>query len=123
MQEEIWKDISNYEGLYQISNLGRVKTLARKINCQGRIHNLKEKILKDAPDSAGYRLVVLCKNGTKKTHRIHRLVAEAFISNPDNKKLVNHKNLIKHDNNLSNLEWNTYRENLIHSYLNGRNKK
>ena len=97
MQEE-WKDIRDYEGLYQISNKGNVKSL-------GNNKTKKEKILKSSVNKRGYLDVKLCKNGKHKNFRINRLVAEAFISNPNNLPQVNHKNEIKDDNRVENLEW------------------
>ena len=89
--KEIWKDILNYEKIYQVSNLGRIKSL---------LFN-KEKILKTRIHPSGYELVNL-KN---KTYRVHYLVAQAFIPNPDNLPEINHKNEIKNDNRVNNLEW------------------
>ncbi len=100
--EEIWKDIKDFEGLYQISNLGRVKSLERidKSN-----HLVKEKILKIFKTRNGYLKVVLCKNGKQKNYDIHRLVAQAFITNPDNLPQVNHKDENKENNCVWNLEF------------------
>lgn len=104
---EIWKDIKDYEGLYQISNYGRVKSLS---NSQKR----KEKILK--PEiRTGYYSINLCKNGNQKNTRIHRLVAEAFIPNPDNLLCVNHKDENKLNNKVENLEWCTHLYNYHYS--------
>ena len=90
--EEIWKDIKGFEGLYQISSLGQVKSLRRN------------KILKPKKHRCGYLIIDLCNIG-EKTKYIHRLVAEAFIPNPHNLTQVNHKNENKKDNNVENLEW------------------
>lgn len=95
---EIWKNIKDYEGLYQISSEGRVKSL-------GNNKTRKEKILKNSKGSIGYLQVNLCKNGKLKRHSIHRLVAQAFIPNPDNLPEVNHINEDKTDNRVDNLEW------------------
>lgn len=99
---EVWKDIKNYEGFYQGSNLGRVKSLER-IDCIG--HHRKERILKPKKDKYGYLQVNLWKNGKKKTFTVHRLVAEAFIPNPNNLPCINHKDECKTNNNVNNLEW------------------
>ena len=85
---EIWKDIQNYEGSYQVSNYGRVKSLSR-VDSRGNKRN--EKILKLDKDRQGYKNVYLCKNGKRKFYQVHRLVANAFIPNPNNYPHVNHK--------------------------------
>ena len=98
-QEEIWKDIVierngivyDYTGLYQVSNLGRVRSLDR-INCNGRRINGRILKLQDEQDKNGYVWIVLSKDGTAKKFSVHRLVATAFIPNPDNLPIVNHKN-------------------------------
>ena len=99
--QEVWKDISGYEGYYQVSNLGRVRNI--KFNRE----------LKACFDNYGYLLVVLSKCGKYRTRTVHRLVAETFIPNPDNLPQVNHKNEIKADNRSQNLEWctNLYNNN------------
>lgn len=94
---EIWKDIPGYEGKYEVSNLGRVRSL--KFN--------KTKILKQDTNKRGYKRVNLYKNGKKKNYWVHRLVAIAFISNPNNYKEVNHKDENTSNNNVKNLEWCT----------------
>lgn len=97
--DEIWKDIKGYEGLYQVSNLGRVKSL-------GNLQNKKEKLLKTNICN-GYYAVYLYKNSKKKICLCHRLVAEAFIPNPKNLPFVNHKDDNKLNNRMDNLEWRT----------------
>lgn len=118
---EIFKDIKGYEGMYQISNLGRVKSLARMvIKRVDFIQPRKERIRKLSLSASGYFSVVLCKNKIFSSMRINRLVASAFIPNPDNKKEVNHIDSDKTNNNVNNLEWTTRRENVSHGKLRGK---
>ena len=117
--KEVWKDIKGYENLYQVSNYGNVKSLDRYIkNKNGKMQFYNEKILRPN-DSKGYLKVTLSKNNRQRTFRIHVLVAKTFISNPENKPEVNHKDGNKHNNHIDNLEWNTRRENEIHAYQKG----
>ena len=113
---EIWKDIENYKGMYQVSNKGDVKSLKRFYKNHSKLKLVEEKILKTMKDSQGYLQVNVCKNGACLIIRIHRLVAETFIPNPENKRTVNHINGIKSDNSVNNLEWNTYSENIKHAF-------
>ena len=103
---EVWRDVVGYEGFYQVSSYGRVKSL------RGR----KEKFLSIDINNACYAKVLLSKNGQSKTLLVHRLVAAAFIPNVDNKPQVNHKNGNKFDNRVENLEWVTCSENTQHAY-------
>ena len=104
--EEIWKDIPNYEGLYQISNLGRVKSLDCLVNTRNnKKRKRKGKTLRQHNNGHGYMFVVLSKNNNVKKIYIHRLVAEAFIPNPNNYPQVNHKDENSLNNDVSNLEW------------------
>lgn len=95
MKKEYWKPVVGYEGLYEVSNWGRVKSL--KFG--------KERILKPCTNRYGYLFVKLCKDGKVKPFTVHRLVAEAFLPNPDNLPQVNHKDENKQNNIVSNLEW------------------
>jgi hypothetical protein len=110
--EEIWKDIAGFEGLYQVSNLGNVKRLFSK-----RV--LKERLIGRNIDRYGYVKRVLSKDGKMYFFTEHRLVAMSFINNPNNKATVNHKNGIKTDNRVENLEWCTNEENMKHAIENG----
>lgn len=110
MENEVWKDIRGYEGLYQVSNLGRVKSLSK--NVKGR--NYKEIIKAPSYGGKGYYRLSLCKNGKNKYFYIHRLVAQAFISNPNNYPCVNHIDCNIYNNNFDNLEWCTYKYNNNH---------
>ena len=98
--EEIWKDIKGYEGIYQISNCGRIKSLYRK-------RRKNEKILKPLVSSRNYFQINLYKDGKMFKYLIHRLVAETFIINPDNLPYINHKDENKQNNCVDNLEWCT----------------
>lgn len=114
--EEIWKDVIGYEGLYKVSNLGRVKSLARKVNNGRGVYTRPEKILSQIRVTGGYVSVVLTKDSNSVLTLLHRIVASAFIPNDSCKRTVNHKNGIKTDNRASNLEWATDGENISHSY-------
>lgn len=106
--EEIWKDIEGYEGKYQISSLGRVKRLGGYYYCGHRGEQKKiieEKIMKQQIRSKGYLCVSLSDGTKRKTFQVHRLVAQAFIPNPDNLPQVNHKSEITSENFVENLEW------------------
>ena len=110
---EVWKDIQGYEGLYQVSNLGRVKSLGRIIDrlVYGNYWQ-EERILKLHKTKYGYLMVELRKNKKPKNFLVHRLVAIAFILNPENKPEVDHINANKADNNVNNLRWVTAKENV-----------
>lgn len=106
---EVWKDIQGYEGMYQVSDLGRVRSLTRVAH-NGKCY--KGKVLKPVPDGAGYLQVFLRKEAKTQRCYIHRLVAIAFIENPDNKTQVNHLNETqKWNNRVDNLSWATPKEN------------
>ena len=128
--KEIWKDVviynkngepdHRYIGLYQVSNLGRVKSIQRiEKNSIGRKRTIKERIRKYVKRKDGYLLVVLSKDSICKSFFIHRLVGFAFIPNPENKKEINHLNGIKDDNRVENLSWSTASENITHRNKNG----
>lgn len=113
---ELWRDIPGYEGYYQVSNLGRIKSLPRLVKSKNNgVRKTKEILLKPQSDDEGYQSVGLHKENSQKDCRIHRLVAEAFIPNPENKPQVNHIDGVKYHNNVRNLEWVTNSENMIHA--------
>lgn len=123
---EIWKDIVGFEGLYQVSNFGNVKSLqkTRKTGKKGTtIRVYPEKILMPSSCSNNnYKIVTLSSFGKQKYFTIHRLVANHFLENPFRKSQVNHKNGIKTDNSVENLEWVTNSENSIHAFKMGLQK-
>ncbi len=111
---EIWKDIIGYEGMYQVSNLARIKSVER-LKSNGNGMQLQPEKIKDIQTHLnGYKYVNLYKDNKNKTYRIHRLVAEAFIPNTENKPDVNHIDADKSNNLPSNLEWATKKENTKH---------
>ena len=122
---EIWKDVKGYEGLYQVSNMGRVKSLERTVTRKnGRKQTIRERILKPRTNQDGYLRVTLYNNGNKiKQFLVHRLVCEAFHENPENKPCVNHKDENKTNNIASNLEWCTASENSNHGTRTARSTK
>ena len=124
LMEEIWKDIKGYEGLYQVSNLGRIKSLDRKARIQnGAYRQVKGRIVPIRKgEKTNYPFVGLTKNHKSKMLRIHRLVADAFIPNPNNLPQINHKDGNKTNNNVNNLEWCTPSENCLHAYRVGLHK-
>lgn len=103
--QEIWKDVINYEGFYQVSNFGQIKSF----------HKNKEIIMKPFLNKGGYVYIMISDGVNLKNKRLHRLVAEAFHPNPENKRTVNHLDGNKQNNFAYNLEWNTHSENHLHS--------
>jgi len=114
---EEWRDIEGYEGYYQVSNLGRVRSVDR---FDDRGFHQRSCILKSTDNGKGYRTVGLTKKAKGKRVRVHRLVAHAFIPNPDNKPYVNHKDETRDNNNVDNLEWVTHKENINYGTHNDR---
>ena len=118
--EEIWKDIEGYKGLYQVSNLGRVRSLDRRvIRPDGSIMSFRGRMLKQGLTPKFYLKVYPSKRSKKESLQVHRLVALSFIPNPENKSDVNHIDGNKQNNNVKNLEWATALENQLHAYKNG----
>ena len=122
---EIWRDIKSYEGLYQVSNLGKVKSIERVVtnNKHGGVRVVKETILHPTDNGHGYKIIGLRKDGHRKNFYIHRLVATAFIPNPTQAKYINHIDYNRENNKINNLEWCTQRENINHSRENMRKPK
>lgn len=119
---EIWKSVVGYEGYYEVSSYGRVRSVSRYVNT-GILHSdvklHKGKMLKLNKKHTGYLFVDLCKHNKIKTIAVHRLVATAFLDKPEGRDVVNHLNLDKTDNRVENLEWCTYKENSIHASQHG----
>jgi len=107
MNEE-WRDVVGYEGYYQVSSNGKVKSLSRKL---GNNHVTKDIVMKPVIDKYGYKRLGLYKNNKLTNALVHRLVATAFVDNNENKNIVNHKDENKTNNNIDNLEWVTVKEN------------
>lgn len=122
MEGEIWKDIEGYDGYYQISNLGRVKSLGR-LMWRGYVYRMsKDKIRKIKVNRIGYIRLKLWLEGKFKTFSVHRLVALNFIDNPNKKSVVNHIDSIRFNNNVKNLEWVSCLENICHGKINRKTK-
>ena len=121
--KEQWKPIAGYEGIYEVSNKGRVKSLDRVVNSAriGFTAKIKGQILKQRAQRDRYYRVGLSAHGKTRHYSVHRLVALAFIENPHNKEQVNHIDRDKLNNKVENLEWVTARENTLHARANGYN--
>jgi hypothetical protein len=125
--EEIWKDIDGYVGYYQVSNLGNVRSVERTVNYELKTKSgvviankvIKSKNYKGNLFNTGYYCVIMSMNGKSNPICIHRLVAETFIPNPENKPTVNHKDGDKANNTIFNLEWATVKENNQHAFDTG----
>lgn len=117
--EEIWKDVEGYNGLYRISNMGRVLKTQHEAMFGKKYRKFPQKLLKHRDNGHGYLLVSFTLNKKSKNKYIHRLVAEAFIIKPEGKTQINHIDGIKTNNHVSNLEWCTGSENNFHAYRTG----
>lgn len=111
LPNEEWRDIVGYEGLYQISNMGRVKGLPRISHFGNRTKRIPTRILKPTISKRGYYVIGLSKDSKTKTYTIHRLLMKAFVPNPENKRAIDHIDTNKLNNSLSNLRWCTDKEN------------
>lgn len=118
---EIWKDIKHYEGLYQISNYGNVKSIKRKVKNKNGFRIVKEKLLKPILNNKGYYVYGLRKNGKLKMLLLHRLIGEHFLNNKNNYPCINHKDGNKLNNSIDNLEWCTYEHNIKEAFKLGLN--
>jgi hypothetical protein len=116
MDDERWTPISGWPGLFEVSSCGRIKSLQHRTSMDVGKDVLQERFLKQRHDKDGYMLVDLYKDGQKVTCKVHRLVADAFIENPENKPQVNHKDGNKANNAVSNLEWASDSENKVHRF-------
>lgn len=127
MEGEIWKDIEGYEGLYQVSNMGRVKSLEREYKSRGKygeyIGRTKTRILKAGFNGDGYLQVALCRNSECKYVKVHKLVAKAFVPNDENKPTVDHINTIRHDNRACNLRYFTWKEQMSENEITSKRHK
>lgn len=117
LENEIWKPINRFKELYEVSNYGRVKRIEKEILCKnGVTKKIKSSYLKPYNIKSGYSSAILSENDKQYHFLVHRLVAEAFIPNPDNKPCVNHIDKNRMNNKMENLEWVTYSENEFHKF-------
>lgn len=116
MEQEIWKPISEFEDLYEVSNYGNVRAKDRYVNTATGIRHYKSRMLIQEKTRDGHYRVALCNAGYKKRILVHRLVASAFIPNPNNYPVINHIDGNPANNYVSNLEWTTIQENVLHAY-------
>ena len=114
---EVFRDIPGWEGMYQVSNIGTVRSVDRTVgSVTGKTYNRKGKVLRQNYNEDGYKIVYLSRNARDITMGVHRAMGLAFIPNLDQKPMINHINAIRDDNRLENLEWCTNAENIKHSF-------
>lgn len=118
--QEIWKPIDGYEGLYEVSNHGNVRSLDRYVMDKGNPSLRKGRLISACDNGHGYKYVTLYKDGKQKHKHVHRLVAEAFVDNPNNLNEVNHLDFDKSNNVSTNLEWCSRQYNMHHALINGK---
>lgn len=125
MEQVIWKDIVGYEGFYQVSSHGQVRSLDRIVPSKGSVRKVKGQLLAQTTDRDGYKHLRLRKYGLEKSFFVHRLVAIAFIRNrkPADNNQINHKDEVKNNNHYSNLEWCTAEYNVNYGTRNKRSSK
>ena len=120
MNEEQWKGCPGFDGRYEVSNTGKVRSLSRLEECyrgsQRYFFRVRARELKQSPDKYGYSIVILSAEGCTHTRKVHRLVAETFLLKPSRTDQVNHKNGVKNDNREENLEWVSAKQNVLHSF-------
>ena len=121
--KEMWKAVKGYEGLYEVSDNGEIRSLDHEVLNNGTSVLVKGVLKRTRMKDNGYMIVDLWKDGKGKTHHVHRLVAQAFIDNPENKQTVNHIDGNKKNNNVNNLEWLTPSEQNLHFYEHGLKSK
>lgn len=117
---EEFKPILNYEGLYEVSNFGRIKSCTREVKSGSGFRVMQEHFITQKDDGNGYLIVNLWKDNKLKHYKVHRLVASAFISNPNGLRDVNHKDENKYNNNVENLEWTSHKANINYGTHNER---
>lgn len=117
LPNEVWKSVVGYENIYQVSNMGRVKSLQRYVPFRnGNLRLTNVRILRQSINKhRGYPLVILQKNNDESTREVHRLVGQHFVDNPEGKPSVNHKDGVKYNNVVENLEWATWSEQTLHA--------
>ena len=120
--DELWKDVVGYEGYYEVSSIGRVRSVERKTKSRFGLKTSPSRVLKGYVTNVGYLRVDLSRDGNKKHVSVHRLIAEAFIPNPKSLKCVNHIDSDRLNNKATNLEWSTHKENTAHALSKGRMK-